>query len=251
MNIGLTIPFYNETHNIRRVITKKLFKHYMQIKKDLLQYDINLKIAFIGSEGLDSSSFCEEFLIDGNIYLEFNQNYQGFALRDKFNAGLQSLGEQEFYCICGSNDFVSSDIFKSLKNSFEVDLIGVRADYFENNLIVIDYQRRIGFKGSGIYPPIDGFQLARNNRMVGGFFGISNKFFNAMDKKPFFNEWDEVGLESHCASNGNLRSFVSTKILNIKTDFDITKFEDVKFHHYNGDLTQEEMNSYLKYLDEL
>jgi hypothetical protein len=251
MNVGLAIPFYNENYNIRRVITKKLFKHYMQIKKDLLQDNINLKICFIGSEGLDSSTFCEEFLIDGNEYVEFNQVYNGFALRDKFNAGLQSLGEQEFYCICGSNDFVSSDILKSLKNSLEVDLVGVRADYNENNLIVIDYQRRIGFKGSGIYPPIEGFALAKNNRMVGGFFAISKKLFDSMGKKPFFNEWDEVGLESNCASNGNIRSFISTKILNIKTDFDLTKFEDVKFHHNNGDLTHEELIGYLKYLDEL
>ena len=250
MKIGLAIPFYNNGNNLRAEITKKLFNHYNKIKESLLDYNIDLKICFIGSEGEISESFCKEFL-NNNIYVDFNQDYKDFKLRDKYNKGLQSLGEKDYYCICGSNDLVFIDSFLSLNNNLNIDLIGVKADYEENNLIVLDYEKKIGFKSSGIYPPIKIFEVARYNRIIGGFLAISKKLFLRLDKKPFFNDWDEVGLESDCVMKHIPRGFISSKIINIKTDYDITHYDIIKQHHYNGELSESELSFYLKYLREL
>jgi len=251
MRIGLAIPFYNKGNPLREEITRASFNHYTLLQKKLATLGVDLHIIFVGSELDVSKKFCKPFSNSNTTYVEFNQNYESFKIRDKFNFGLLALGDRDFYCICGSNDFVFLDMFLSIKNNPSIDLMGIKADKRENNLVVIDYEKRTGFKGSGIYPDIRFFKVAKNNRIIGGFYAISKRLFNDVGKTPFQTDWDEVGFEAHCIANNISRHLVSSKILNIKTDSDITSYADIKVHHFNGNLTEREMTDYLNYLNKL
>lgn len=255
MKISLSIPFYNfnSTTSTRYEITKKNFSHYTNIQKKLKQKGIELYIHLVGSESNLSFGLAKEFLNEYTHYSEFYQpeKIEPCQLRDKYNFCFQMAkqfrDDCSFYCISGSNDFVSESFFDELIKSTSFDIIGVSANDTRNNLIMLDYLNKKGFEGDGIYQnDVIGFK----NKFIGGFYALGLNLLSKLNYCPFQWNNDEVGLEKFCLDNNYLLHMVDCEIWNIKTDTDLNTYDDCLVFKKN-DIEQERLNNYFEYLKEL
>ena len=255
MKISLSIPFYNfnSTTSERYELTKKNFSHYTNIQKKLKQKGIELYINLVGSENNLSFGLASEFINKYTDYSEFYQpeKIEPHQLRDKYNFCFQMAKQLNddcfFYCISGSNDFVSESFFYELVKATDFDIIGVSANDTLNNLVMLDYSNKIGFKGTGIYQ--NGVINFKNN-FIGGFYAMGLRLLTQLNYCPFQWHNDEVGLEKFCLDNNYLLHMIDCEIWNVKSNIDLNSYNDcLVFRKF--DIPQNELNTYFEYLKEL
>lgn len=251
ITIDISIPFYINNNNIRKELTIKIFKHYVNLKKFFFNKAI-ITLTLVGSENEISRDLVLNYF-DENEYYEFDQSIYSYDLNkswnninfmtmlsDKFKKcyEISMLKKPNISLLAGSNDYICYDFFEQIINSYNNNknskyIYGINNYYNGGNIVnFIKYNSNIiDIFDNGKSFFWEGSTIARSQfNYCGGIIGFNDHLYlNNENKIIDIVNLDEGEIEFNLLKLDNVSQFNSTELfyLNIKTDFDLNSFENL------------------------
>lgn len=235
--IDIFIPFYNHNNDYHRThLTKKIFKHYANIKK-ILQDKAIISFTLLGSEKDISKKLAESYF-PNLYYYEFNQDliqndnriYNDFnkMFEKKMNSGVSiSISKNPNILLCaGSNDYIPIKFFHDVINFFKSDIPQVYGiDNFYNGCNCVYFAKYNTDKEEFInnneiwWDGISNFCGREKYHYCGGIIGVNKNLLD--NNAELLKTWgfDEGETERVALNTKNVAKFNSKNLyfFNIKT----------------------------------
>ena len=182
LNTVIVIPFYTYGDHDRTEITKACFSYYSSL---------GVPILYVGSEGKLSFDIAHEFFNEGDLYLEYEQNWVGVppsggsdGLTAKYEWSVKKafdLFDTEYVTITGSDDFLSED-FLHVQPGFDAAFV------MDTDVIIYDLPR----KGLWVLTENTTYKEVGAELSTGAGITLSRDGYDKLERTPFSFGNDEV-----------------------------------------------------------
>lgn len=190
----VALPFYWCGDRERGEVTRRIFRHYAQLRDE-----IGVRVTGLGSEGKVSRAMWGEFF-DDDDYREYPQtftaNHAGAeGLRAKFDETIRATRflRPERVFIGGSDDLIDVDWFRKAFES-DADLVGITGG--ATIVEMKNSQPRYVLVWDGHYAH------GTDVEFCGGGLVLSRGLLEAWGWAPFAQPGDEVGIERRARAEG-------------------------------------------------